>query len=137
MVWGSAGSASVDTSEPFSWTATDLAQAYRLEIVSDGSVILDTGPIDISRYFTESLSAGSYTADLGTEIAGGWKWVESPFTVVASGQSATNEVNAAHWATDYVRHMADLTGYAYAWSDLWRSTNARWPEITTSAAYTL
>ena len=61
MVWGSAGSSSVDTSEPFSWTATDLAQAYRLEIVSEGSVILDTGPNDVSRYFAESLSAGSYT----------------------------------------------------------------------------
>jgi hypothetical protein len=52
--------------------------------------------------------------------------------VVRSASVAVNEIAAAHWATDYVRHMADINGYAYQWSDLWRYTNAQWPRITTT-----
>jgi hypothetical protein len=51
---------------------------------------------------------------------------------VSGGSVAANEIAAAQWAADYVRHMADFNGYAYQWSDLWQSTNARWPRIMTT-----
>ena len=70
---------------------------------------------------------GSYTAQLGTEIAGAWQWTTAPFTVTSSGTSAANEVAAAHWATDYVRQMADLNNYAYGWSELYPDTSVNFP----------
>jgi hypothetical protein len=132
LTWGTAGSQAVDTSQPFVWDASDLAQAYRLEVSDGNSTVVDSGPIHVSEYFAESLRAGSYTAKLGTELGGTWSWTTSSFTVLSSGSAPANEIAAAHWATNYVRHMADSSGYAYQWSDLWEATNARLPRVTTS-----
>jgi hypothetical protein len=138
LSWGAAGSEAVDTSQPFTWDATDLAQAYRLEISDGSSDAVDSGPIHVSEYFAEELPPGGYTAQLGTELAGVWSWTTSSFSVVSDGSVAANEIAAAHWATDYVRHMADLSGYAYQWSDLWQYTNAQWPRVmTTCGVYAL
>jgi hypothetical protein len=136
--WGSAGSQAVDTSHPFAWDASDLAQGYRFEVSDGSSMVVDSGPIHVSEYFAESLQPGSYTARLGTELGGSWWWTSSPFTVVRSASSAESQIAAAHWATDFVRHMADIDGFAYQWSDLWQYTNARWPRVmTTCGVYAL
>lgn len=130
MIWGAAGSQNVDTSQPFAWSASDLAQAYRFEVSTDAATVVDSGAIHVSEYFAETLPAGSYTAHVGTELGGSWSWTTSSFTVTHSGNVAAGEIAGAHWATDYVRHMADLNNYAYEWTDLWQSTNARWPRVT-------
>jgi hypothetical protein len=136
--WGTAGSQEVDTSQPFAWIASDLAQAYRLEVSDGSSTVVDSGPIHVPEYFAENLQPGSYAARLGTELGGSWQWTTSSFTVVRQASSAVTEIAAAHWATDYVRHMADINGYAYQWSDLWQYTNAHWPRIvTTCGVYAL
>jgi hypothetical protein len=123
MNWGTNGSSAVDTSLPFAWSADNLAQAYRLEILSGGTTVADSGPIQVPEYFDEGLPVGSYTAQLGTELGGAWQWTSSSFTVTNSGSNATNEIAAAHWATDYVRQMADTSSYAYAWTELYHSAN--------------
>ena len=118
MTWGANGPGNVDASQPFAWTATDLAQAYRLQIQdSTSSTVADSGEIHIPRYFAETLPTGTYTARLGTKLAGTWNWTTTPFTVTANGTSATNEIDAAHWATNYVRHMADPQDYPYVWTE--------------------
>ena len=132
LTWGAPGSQAFDTSQPFTWNANDLADAYRLEILSGGATVVDSGPIHVSEYFAESLQPGSYTAQLGTELGGIWSWTASSFKVVSSGSVAADEIAGAHWAADYVRHMADFNGYAYQWSDLWQYTSPRWPRVTTT-----
>jgi hypothetical protein len=132
LIWGAAGSQAVDATQPFTWARSDLAQAYRLEISDATSTVVDSGPIDVSEYFAEGLQPGSYSAQLGTELGGAWSWTTSQFTVIRNGSVAANEIAAAHWATDYVRHMADSDGYAYQWTDLWQYTNPEWPRVTTS-----
>jgi hypothetical protein len=97
MNWGSNTSGAVDTSLPFAWNADDLAQAYRLEILNGSTTVADSGAIHVPEYFDESLPTGTYTAQLGTEIAGSWQWTNSSFTVTSSGRSATSEIAAAHW----------------------------------------
>jgi hypothetical protein len=127
MNWGAGGSAAVDTSQPFQWSASPLDQAYRLTILSGTTTVAASGTIRVPEYFDEALPVGSYTAQLGTEIAGAWQWTTAPFTVTSSGTSASNEVAAAHWATDYVRQMADLSNYAYGWTELYSDTAVRFP----------
>lgn len=138
MIWGATGSQNVDSSQPFAWSPDDLAQAFRFEVSAGTATVVDSGPIHVSQYFAETLQAGSYTAHLGTEFGGSWSWTTSSFTVTHSGSSAVAEIAGAHWATDYVRHMADLNNYAYQWTDLWEYTNAPWPRITeTCGVYAL
>ncbi|MBV9819723.1 MAG: hypothetical protein JOZ07_15430 [Solirubrobacterales bacterium] len=133
MSWGPDGADAVDTSLPFTWTSTDLAQAYRLRILDgNGSAVADSGVIHVPEYFDEALPTGSYTAELGTELAGAWQTTTSTFTVTHSGRSASTEIDAAHWATNYVRHMADVDDFAYAWTELFASDNA-----TDAPIYTL
>jgi hypothetical protein len=119
MNWGTGGSSAVDTSLPFTWAATPFAEAYQLQIVNEsGTAVANSGAIDVPEYFDEALPDGSYTAQLGTEIGGQWFTTSSPFTVTNSGSSATNEVAAAHWATNFVRQMADNSNYPYGWTPL-------------------
>lgn len=122
--WGDAASSDVDVSKPFAWKGTDLAQAYRLQILDGASTAADSGEIHVPRYFAQNLPTGTYTAKLGTKTDGTWQWTTTPFTVTNTGTNATNEIAAAHWATNYVRHMAGTDNYAYAWTGLFRSTNA-------------
>ena len=122
MVYPADGQTNADVSQPFQWTATDLAQAYRLLISNASSVVLDTGPITVPRYFDETLPLGPYTGQIGTEIANQWYWRTFTFVVTNTGPSMTNETNSALWATDYVRNMADAQNYPYAWTTLASTT---------------
>lgn len=132
--WGANGRGAVDTSLPFTWTASDLAQAYRVEILSGSSTVADSGPIHVPAYFDEALPTGTYTAQLGTELGGTWQWTTSTFSVASSGRSATNEITSAHWATDFVRHMADLQNHAYAWTELYQGVNTQARSMFTNCA---
>jgi hypothetical protein len=118
MVYPADAVTTVDMSRPFQWTATDLAQAYRLEVSNGSSPVLDTGSITVPRYFDETLELGSYTGKLGTEIGGQWYWTTFTFVVTNTGPSMVNETNSALWATDYVRNMADAQNYPFAWTQL-------------------
>jgi hypothetical protein len=119
IVYPPDGDTTADVSQPFQWTPTDLAEAYRLEIFdASGSQVLDTGAITVPRYFDETLPLGSYTGQLGTEIAGTWYWTSFSFVVTNTGYNMTNEQQSALWATDFVRTMADLNNYTYAWTEL-------------------
>ena len=118
MVYPSNGYTNADVSQPFQWTATDLAQAYRLEVSNGSSLVLDTGSITIPRYFDETLPLGSYAGQLGTEIGGQWYWTTFTFVVTQTGPSMASETNSALWATDYIRNMADAQNYPYAWTIL-------------------
>jgi hypothetical protein len=112
----------VNVRNPFRWTATDLAQAYRLQVFINGSLAQDSGEISVPRYFAEGLPPGVYTAQLGTEVAGQWHWQQFSFTVVQNGYSMATEAATALWAVDYVRSMADSAGNAYVWTGLWEGT---------------
>jgi hypothetical protein len=83
----------------------------------------------VPRYFAETLPTGSYTAKLGTKIGGNWSWTSESFTVVNSGRSVSEEIAAAHWATDYVRHMADRSTFLYNWTALNGRVNAAYFSI--------
>jgi hypothetical protein len=124
MVYPVNGATNTDLSQPFQWTATDLAQAYRLEVSNGSSLVLDTGSITVPRYFDETLGLGSYTGRLGTKIGGRWYWKRFTFVVINTGPSMANETNSALWATDYVRNMADAQNYPYAWTELQGETLA-------------
>jgi hypothetical protein len=124
MIYPADGATSIDVSQPFQWTATDLAQAYRLKVSNGSSLVLDTGPITVPRYFDEMLGLGSYTGQLGTEIGGQWHWTTFTFVVTKTGPSMANETNSALWATDYVRNMADAQNYPYAWTELQSNVSA-------------
>jgi hypothetical protein len=125
MVYPSDGTTNADASQPFQWTATDLAQAYRLQVSKGSSLVLDTGSVTIPRYFDEALPLGSYTGQLGTEVGGQWYWTSFMFTVTKTGSSMANETNSALWATDYVRNMADAQNYPYEWTVLAGTTSGR------------
>jgi hypothetical protein len=87
MIYPMNGDSLVDTSNPFQWTATDMATAYELRIYSGSTKLLDSGPIRIPRYFAESLSPGPYTGKLGSQFGENWTWVPFQFTVAHSGFS--------------------------------------------------
>jgi hypothetical protein len=117
--WGAGGSSDVNTSLPFTWSANPFAQYYYFAILNtNGTVAASSGNIEVPEYFDEALPDGSYTALLATSIAGQLYWTTAPFTVTASGSSAVNEIAAAHWATNYVRQMADGDYYPYDWTPL-------------------
>lgn len=126
MQWGSAGRDQVDASKPFAWSASDLVDAYRLQILnSDGSATpFDSGEVTVPRYFAETLAPGSYTARLGTKVGGSWSWTSEPFTVVHSGASPPEEIDAAHWAVDYLRRQSDRYDLTYGWTPLHTRVNA-------------
>ncbi len=118
MIYPTDGATNVDASQPFQWASNALAQAYRLQISNNAGIIVDSGPITVSRYFAESLPLGSYTAQLGSEFGDQWYWTNLSFTVTQDGGNMANELASALWATDYVRQMADLSNWAFPWTSL-------------------
>jgi hypothetical protein len=118
--WGAAGSSDFDASKPFAWSGSDLAQAYQLRVLDGSTVVADSGSIQVPRYFAQTLPLGSYTARLGTQVDGNWTWTTADFTVTDNGPDPANEIAAAHWATDYVRHMADTSNWSYGWTPLYK-----------------
>ena len=123
MVYPADGMTNADVSQPFQWTQTDMAQAYRLQISNGSSTVVDSGPITVPRYFAETLSQGAYTGQIGTEIGGQWYWSGFSFVVTNTGPSMDKEIASALWATDYVRNMADFYNHAYSWTKLASSAN--------------
>jgi regulation of enolase protein 1 (concanavalin A-like superfamily) len=135
MTWGGNGSSNVDTSLPFAWSSDPLAQAYQLNILSGSTVVTSSGPIQVPEYFDEALPVGSYTAQLQTEIGFVWYTSSASFTVTRSASSAFNEIAAAHWATNYVRQMADSADYAYSWTPLDTALKAQGTYYQATCAY--
>jgi len=127
MIYPTNGETNVDVRQPFQWNSVAIAQGYRLQISSNGSVIQDSGVITIPRYFAEDLSVGPYSGTLGTEIAGQWYTTTFSFTVTNSGYSMANEIAAAQWATNFVRTMADASNHVYPWTELHHSLLAADP----------
>jgi hypothetical protein len=119
MVYPLNGDTAVDVRNPFQWTATDMASAYELKIYSGSTVVVDSGPIRIPRYFAENLAPGQYYGELGSQIGGTWMLMPFQFAVVQSGFAMTTEVVHALWATDFVRHQADSNNMVYPWTELW------------------
>ena len=123
IVYPANGMKNADVSQPFQWTPTDIAQAYRLQISNQTSTVVDSGPITVPRYFAETLALGPYSGQLGTQIGGQWYWSSFAFTVTNTGPSMDNEIASALWATDYVRNMADFYKRAYSWTKLASAAN--------------
>ena len=116
------GQADFSTADPLVWTPVGVAQAYRLQILSNGHQVRDSGPVWVTEYFAEDLPVGDYTARLGTEIAGTWTYTDRPFSVASTGASMASERAAARRATDSVRQMADAQGNPYAGTPLYQMT---------------
>jgi hypothetical protein len=120
MSYPTDGAANVDTSEPFRWTYSPLAEAYRLKITQGGNVVKDSGVVQVDRYVAEDLATGSYGGTLEAKFAGQWQTQSSfSFTVTSTGSSMAKEVSMAQHVTDSVRGMADNQSYPYPWTPLY------------------
>jgi hypothetical protein len=120
MTYPQDGQTGVDTSEPFRWTFSPLVDAYRLKLSSGGSVVRDSGPLHVDRYFLEDLAAGQYTGTLEIQVGGQWQTSSSfSFTVATTGSSMTKEIATAEYQTSFVRQMADKQSYPYPWTPLY------------------
>jgi hypothetical protein len=119
------GAADVDVSRPFEWTVTPMAQAYRLEISSGGSVVRDSGPIHVPGWFAEDLPTGAYSGKLSVRVDGQWHTAAThSFTVTQTGHSMAREISAAMATADFVRQMADTGNVPYPWTPLYTQTHA-------------
>lgn len=122
LVYPTDGQQNVDVSNPFMWKETDLASGYQLQILSNGTVVSDSGEIHIPSYFASDLPLGDYTAILSVKIAGEWLEKTSSFHVSKTGANVNKEMQSAIWATDRVRKMG--LGYAFQYTPLWQDVVA-------------
>lgn len=133
----------VDASRPFGWNPLDLAAGYELQIyngvgaadengqpgIGDLTLARDSGVLHVPRVFFSDLPLGVYTARLGFLLQGTWRWRTFAFTVTHTGLDNTQQLQAASWATNYVRSMADITNNPYTWSLLIKYM-ANWPNAS-------
>ncbi len=117
--------AGVDMDEglPFQWSATDLADAYRLEIGTQpgGDDLEDSGPIGVTRRFVTGLPRSvDLFGRVSARLAG--VWVSNTFSFRVSGETGSpgHRVESGLWAVDYVRHMADASNLPFDWTELGR-----------------
>ena len=121
MVYPAPNATNIDVSYPFQWTQVAFAQAYQLQIFSHATsaIVRDSQEIHLPRYFAEDLPLGSYTAYLGTKIAGQWYYADSSFAVVDNGEQMVTKIPHAQWAASFVRAMADGRHYPLPGTPLW------------------
>ena len=70
MSYPADGATDVDTSEPFRWSYSPLADGYRLRLSSAGNVVRDSGTLAGNRFFAEDLPVGAYTGTLDASGSG-------------------------------------------------------------------
>jgi len=110
-----------DASQPFRWSPVALAQAYRLRIglSRGGNDLHDSGEIRVTRRLVPGLPIGvQLFGQLLTKIDGQWVTSEFTFTVGVADPTPATRIDAALWATKFVRAMADANNRPYAWSPL-------------------
>lgn len=117
------GAARVDTGRPFEWKPSRYTTRYRLEIGTNPGAndLDDSGEISVEKRFVGPLPVGATLyGRLSTFILGVWVPTDFVFTVGANGSPDSSVVEAALWATDFVRGMADDSNNAYAETPLAR-----------------
>lgn len=119
LVYPVDGAQDVDSGQAFQWSKIDIAQAYRLEILSENVLLHDSGEINVTRRFITELPKGELlTGRLSTKINEQWYATEFSFRVRQNAPSPSKEIESALWATDYVRQMADDNNLTYSWTPL-------------------
>ncbi len=117
------GSSGADGGQPFEWSATDLAEAYRLTIGSSlgASDLHDSGEIRVTRRFVDNLPIGGQLfGRVSTKIAGLWYSADFTFSLATNVATSATRISAAMWATNLVRGMtSSLSNRPYRWTPLW------------------
>ncbi|HQQ76124.1 MAG TPA: hypothetical protein PLB01_02120 [Thermoanaerobaculia bacterium] len=117
------GAANVDTGRPFEWKPSRYTTRYRLEIGTNPGAndLHDSGEIAVEKRFVGPLPVGATLyGRLSTLILGVWVPTDFVFTVGANGSPDSSVVEAALWATDFVRGMADDSNNPYSETPLAR-----------------
>jgi hypothetical protein len=130
------GESSFDASQPFQWTASDLASGYRLMIGTTfgAADVHDSGVIRISRRFVPNLPLGvPLFGRLQTRINGQWLTTDFTFSVAHNTISAAVAIKSALWATDLVQTMAsDDDNRPYVWSPLFSQIYPAYAAVCTT-----
>ena len=134
------GASNVDTDQPFEWAAVDMARGYRLMVgTSPGGYDLhDSGEIHVNRRFVPDLPVGiPLFGRLETRTAGTWKTSDFTFTVAAASTAMASQIDAALWATRFVREMASEHHRPFGWTELSQMVPPRYNAICTDYAAVL
>jgi hypothetical protein len=133
------GEPAFDTAQPFIWSDSPLARAYRLMIgtTPGGSDLHDSGQIAITRRFVPNLPVGTLFGRLQTNIGGQWLTSDFTFTVVANTASTVIQIKNALWATDLVRNMAPPDNRPFSWTLLAATVGTELQALCSDYAETL
>lgn len=115
------GAERVDTARPFEWKPSPYTTRYRLEIGTNlgANDLHDSGEISVEKRFVGPLPVGATLhGRLSTLILGVWVPTDFVFTVGANGSQDSAVVEAALWATDFVRGMANDMNVPYSGTPL-------------------
>jgi hypothetical protein len=115
------GALNADIARPFQWSDVALARGYRLRIgtTPGGDDLHDSGIIRVTKRFVSDIPAGvPLFGRVETLINGEWHHTEFSFTAARQRSHRRRVIEAARWATQFVREMADLRDFPFKWTEL-------------------
>jgi len=140
IVYPAATTTAFDTGTPFRWSSAALNQGYRLRIgtAAGASDLHDSGIINVTRRFVPNLPLNvALYGRIETNIDGQWLPADFTFTVAANSFSEAAQIDAALWATHFVRSMAPSDNRPFGWTPLLAAVAPRYDALCSDFAAVL